>query len=608
MHLCAILAILISFSTCASAQLPVNAGNASGIDVGVLSVLEDQDTRRQWQPLLEGLSKALPHRQLRFHPLAPADMEHQLGAGSLDFVITNPGHYVVLEARYGATRIATQTAAEDGDPAHAVGSAVVVRANGNVPARLEELSGLKVAAVAENAFGGYQLVAAQWLREGLDAESGDIDRVFTGYPMTRVLDTLLQGQADAAILRTCLLERWIEEGRLQASALAVVGAQNDARLPCKSSTPLFPGWAFAASSGVSQDLAREMALALLNLPPGSQGTRWSVPADYQRVHDVLRALEVEPYAFLRATRIHALAQRYWYVLAAALVLAMLGLLYTLRVEALVKRRTAELTRSMDERDRLAGELQKDQEAMDHLSRLSILGELSATLGHELNQPLATIANYSASIQRRLAQGRLSDEALRLALKDIGGQAERAAHILSGIRTLARKRVVQRRLCDPAQLATEAITLFRGLQTHAPQVHLDVDASCQGIRVFVDALQLQQVMLNLLKNAFDAHRAGGLDLEPLHCRLTMESGQVCLSVQDRGPPLSEEQRAHLFEPFFTTKPDGLGLGLPICRTIVESHGGALRARPVDELGQAGGMVFEVCLPVAKPDNSSAQDQS
>lgn len=179
---------------------------------------------------------------------------------------------------------------------------------------------------------------------------------------------------------------------------------------------------------------------------------------------------------------------------------------------------------------------------------------------------------------------------------------------TGIRTLARKRVVQRRLCDPAQLATEAITLFRGLQTHAPQVHLDVDASCQGIRVFVDALQLQQVMLNLLKNAFDAHRAGGLDLEPLHCRLTMESGQVCLSVQDRGPPLSEEQRAHLFEPFFTTKPDGLGLGLPICRTIVESHGGALRARPVDELGQAGGMVFEVCLPVAKPDNSSAQDQS
>ncbi len=598
--------VLLMYTGVATSAL-AQVAHVNVINVGVLAVLEDQDTRRQWQPLLAGLSSALPHRQVRFHPLAPADMEQQLGAGSLDFVITNPGHYVVMEARHGATRIATQTAAEGGDPAHAVGSAVVVRAKGHVPVKLNELAGMKVAAVAENAFGGYQLVAAQWLRDDLDAESGDIERVFTGYPMTRVLDALLEGKVDAAILRTCLLERWIEEGRLQASALAVVGAQNDARLPCKSSTPLYPGWAFVASSGVSQDLAREMALALLNLPPDSQGTRWSVPADYQRVHDVLRALEVEPYAFLRATRLDALAQRYWYVLATALALAMLGLLYTLRVEALVKRRTAELTRSMDERDRLAQELQKDQEAMDHLSRLSILGELSATLGHELNQPLATIANYSASVQRRLSQGRLSDETLRLALQDIGGQAERAAHILSGIRTLARKRVVQRRLCDPAQLATEAIALFRGLQTHAPEVALQVDASCQGVRVFVDALQLQQVLLNLLKNASDAHRAGGLALKPLQCRLVMESGQICLSVQDHGPPLSDEQRAHLFEPFFTTKPDGLGLGLPICRTIVESHGGALRARPVDELGRTGGMVFEVCLAVARPYSPNTQDQ-
>jgi len=151
-----VLLLCSGVATSALAQV----GHANVTNVGVLAVLEDQDTRRQWQPLLAGLSRALPHRQLRFHPLAPADMEQQLGAGSLDFVITNPGHYVVMEARHGATRIATQTAAEGGDPAHAVGSAVVVRANSHVPATLNELAGMKVAAVAENAFGGYQLVAA----------------------------------------------------------------------------------------------------------------------------------------------------------------------------------------------------------------------------------------------------------------------------------------------------------------------------------------------------------------------------------------------------------------------------------------------------------------
>lgn len=580
---------------------PRDVGRTPPIQVGVLSVLDDQDTGRQWQPLIDALSRALGPRALVLRPLDPLAMERALQAHELGFVITNPGHYVLLESRHGATRIATQTAARGGDPAHAVGSTVVVRADAPLPQGLAGLKGQRVAAVSEQAFGGYQLVAADWVRHGIDAESGDVTRVFTGYPMTRVAEAVLDGSADAGILRTCLLERLEREGRLAAGALRVVAADPDPhRLPCQSSTPLYPGWAFAALPDVPPDLAREVALALLTLPPDALGTRWSVPADYQRVHEVLRTLEVEPYAFLRATRLESLARRYWYVLGGGLALLALGLLYTLRVEALVKRRTAELTRSLDERDRLAREREKDREAMDHLSRLSILGELSATLGHELNQPLATVSNYAASVQRRMTQGRLSDTALQQALQDIGAEADRAARVLEGIRALARKRVARRRLCDPAQLAAEAVALFRGLQAHAPEVRLQVHPSCQGVAVHADALQVQQVLLNLLKNALDAHRGAGMGPAPLHCRLHVDAGQVCLAVEDAGPPLSGEQRAHLFEPFFTTKPDGLGLGLPICRTLVEAHGGALRARPVDERGQTGGMVFEVWLPVAACD--------
>jgi two-component system, LuxR family, sensor histidine kinase TtrS len=600
-----ILVLCLLASSAGGAEPAQGDSGAEHIHVGVLAVLDDQDTLRQWQPLLDGLSAPLAGHRLHLHPLDPAGMERALQANELAFVITNPGHYVVLEASHGATRIATQTAAEGGDPAHAVGATVVVREGTALAEGLAGLRGRRVAAVSDQAFGGYQLVAAEWARQGIDAEAGDVRRLFTGYPMTRVLDAVQQGQADAAIFRTCLLERWIREGRVKAGALRVVAAQPDNRLPCQASTPLYPGWAFAALPGVSPDLARAVALALLTLAPDAQGTRWSVPADYQRVHDVLRTLEVEPYAFLRANRLESLARRYWYVLGGALALLALGALYTLRVESLVKRRTAELTRSLDERDRLARELEKDQEAMDHLSRLSILGELSATLGHELNQPLATIANYAASVQRRVAQGRLSDDALQQALHDIGSEADRAAHILEGIRALARKRVPQRRLCDPAQLATEAVALFRGLQAHAPEVRLQIEPSCAGVAVMVDAMQVQQVLLNLLKNALDAHRGAGTETAQLHCRLHVDHGQVCLAVQDQGPPLSDKQRSRLFEPFFTTKPDGLGLGLPICRTIVEAHGGALRARPVDELGHAGGMVFEVRLPVHGEIDNTAQ---
>ena len=200
---------------------PRDVGRTPPIQVGVLSVLDDQDTGRQWQPLIDALSRALGPRALVLRPLDPLAMERALQAHELGFVITNPGHYVLLESRHGATRIATQTAARGGDPAHAVGSTVVVRADAPLPQGLAGLKGQRVAAVSEQAFGGYQLVAADWVRHGIDAESGDVTRVFTGYPMTRVAEAVLDGSADAGILRTCLLERLEREGRLAAGALRV---------------------------------------------------------------------------------------------------------------------------------------------------------------------------------------------------------------------------------------------------------------------------------------------------------------------------------------------------------------------------------------------------
>lgn len=572
------------------------------IEIGVLAVLDDQDTQREWQPLIDGLSTAMPGHRFVLRSLDPAATEAALHEKRLAFVVTNPGMYVRLEARHGVTRIATQTMAGEEDSAHAVGSAVVVRATAADPPRtLADLRGRSVAAVAEQAFGGYQLIAAEWLRQGLDAEKGDVHRVFTGYPMTRVLDAVLSGQAEAGIVRTCLLERMVREGRVPPDALAVVAPQTRAGLPCQSSTPLYPGWAFAAAPHVPHDLAREVMLAVLQLPTDGTGARWSVPADYQRVHDVLRTLEVEPYAFLRATRLDALARRYWFVLGGVLALVALGLLYAVRVEVLVKRRTAELTRSLAERDRLARELAHDHEAMDHLSRLSILGELSATLGHELNQPLATIANYAASLRRRAQGGVLSADDLQGALQEMAQEADRAARVLEGVRAMARKRVGQRRRCEAASLAREAAALFAGMQVHADPVHLGLAPGCEALEVSVDALQIQQVLLNLLKNAQDAHRTDGrTEPRPIELNVTRRADLLCLAVQDSGPPLDAGARGRLFEPFFTTKPSGLGLGLTISRTIVEAHGGRLEARPVDAGGAGGGMIFEVLLPLVPPE--------
>lgn len=576
-----------------------SAGAAREVRLGVLSVTDDGETERTWQPLLAALAQRLPARQWRMQVLDLAALARAVAAQEVDFVVTNPGQYVVLEARHGVTRIATQIGSEGSaheDPAHAVGSTVLMRADATPPARWRDLRGLRVAAVSEIAFGGYQVAAAQWLAEGLDAETGAVERVFTGSPMFRVVDAVLRGEADVAIVRTCLLEQWQREGRVAPGALQVVGARPSGSLPCRTSSPLYPGWAFAAMPGTPPALSREVLTTLLTLQADEGGLRWSVPADYQRVHDVLRALQVEPYEFLRETRWQALVRRFWWAPAGALLLALLGLAYTLRVEVLVKRRTAELERTLSERDRLARELEQEHEAMDHLARLSVLGELSATLGHELNQPLATIANYAASVQRRAARRALSPEALEQALADITGQAERAAQVLEGIRELARRRAPRRERLPAAALAQRAIALFRGMQNQAPEVRLAVAEGSGNALVQGDERQLHQVLLNLLKNALDANRSGDDPAAPIDLHIEHRDGQVVIAVHDSGPVLTPTARERLFEPFFTTKPDGLGLGLPICRRIVEAHGGSLRAHPVDPAGQRGGMVFEVLLPM------------
>lgn len=604
------------------AALPAPAAQAqpgTAVRLGALSVLADDDTQRQWQPLAQHLQAALGRPvHLQTHDLAA--LEAAVARGAVDFVVTNPGHYVALEARHGAARIATLSAAQ-GDPAHAVGSAVVVRADtaGTGPATLADLRGWRVAAVAEEAFGGYQLAAAAWLAQGVDAEEGGLRRSFTGYPMQRVAQAVLAGQADAGILRTCLLEQWERQGIVPAGALRVVPApmaeQAPASQACRTSTPLYPGWALAALPGTAPELSRQVLLALLAQPGGTGNTLdntlgdgfggvWTVPADYQPVHDVLRRLQVEPYAFLRATRFQALLRRYWGWAAALLALALAGTAYLLRVEVLVKRRTAQLTHSLHERERLAQQNARHQEALGHLSRLSILGELSAMLAHELTHPLATIGNYAAGLRRRVAQDNLAPQALEQALQDIAQESERAARVIDSVRALARKRVPERAAIAPLALARQALALLGGGHG-SPDIRLHCAPGAERLRVRGDAQQLLQVLINLLQNARDAHRlAGGDARPPIDLEIGSEndnesdneSSHLALAVRDHGPPLSPQARALLFTPFHTTKPDGLGLGLSISRGIAEAHGGALHARPVP-LAEGGGMRMVLLLPLA-----------
>ncbi|MEJ7136944.1 sensor histidine kinase [Amphibiibacter pelophylacis] len=556
------------------------------VRVGVLAYQGEAAAEHDWAPLARALDQALPQHHFELRYLGLNALWQAVEHRQLDFVITHGGQYAAMESQLGASRIATLDNPRWPSPGRAVGSAVVVLAARHDLQRLDDLAGQRLAATDPQAFGGYLVALRELHQRGIEADDLSLTE-FSGFPMERVLDRLETGRADAAVLRGCLLEELVRSGRIAPGRFRVLEPQSFERTggyPCQVSTQLYPDWPFISLRHTDRALAKSVAAALLALRPLPDGPSWTVPADYQPVRDLYRELEVGPYAYLRDTTLMARLRGYWWIFLALSVGLVGWVIHTVRVESQVTARTRDLQRALTERDAAHERLLAQQEEASHLSRLSILGELSGTLAHELTQPLASMANFAHSMVRRLDSGRYTPELLLQASRDIASEAERAGAIVQRIRRFARKRGAVRQDGVPPEMVQDALELFVRVLAPAPRIEVR-DSWPTGSTISCDPLQFQQVMLNLLKNAWDAMQALPAHQRLIEIEIGRQPAHCTISVRDHGCGQDDAGMARLFEPFFTTRPDGLGLGLSICRTIVEAHAGRLVAqRPQD--GGAG----------------------
>lgn len=229
--------------------------------------------------------------------------------------------------------------------------------------------------------------------------------------------------------------------------------------------------------------------------------------------------------------------------------------------------------NITDRRRAEEESRKRHDELAHIARLNMMGELASGLAHELNQPLATIL-CGAELLRDTLKPRETDEDVRETLEEMANQAERAGHIIRHLRRLVSKREPQRSMADMNELVREAVGL---VDTELRQREVSVRVECAVPRapVYGDSVQLQQVLLNLIRNAMEAMEAPGLAQRQLTIRTFMPRPDVIqVTVQDTGQGLAPEVADRIFEPFFTSKSEGMGIGLSISRSIIELHGGRL----------------------------------
>jgi PAS domain S-box-containing protein len=251
----------------------------------------------------------------------------------------------------------------------------------------------------------------------------------------------------------------------------------------------------------------------------------------------------------------------------------------------------ELKRTEEELRQRETYLREAQAELAHVNRITTTGQLAASIGHEVAQPVAASVTNAGAALRWLGAEPPNLEEARAALSRILRDGRRASDIIGRIRDLVRKAPPRRERFDINDMIVEVVTLTRA-ELHrygiAPQTRLAVGlAPVEGDRV-----QLQQVLLNLILNAAEAmNAAGAAPRDLLIGSDTDEAGGVRISVRDTGPGLSAANRERLFDPFFTTKPQGMGMGLSICRTIVEAHGGRIWAAA----NEPRGAVFQFSLP-------------
>jgi len=700
--------LLLPFAVCGAPE--------EEIRIGVLSHRGEPATLSVWTPTADYLSTTLGGYRFSIVPLAFDRVNGAVESGAVDFILVNPGIYVNLEVQYRVTRIATMNNRRGDNALYNIfGGVIFSRRDRQDLKQLEDLRSQRFMAVDETSLGGFQMAWRELNAGGIDPYRDFSDLIFGGIHDDVVI-AVLNGDVDVGTVRTDILERMAAAGTVQLDDFRIINPQTNAEFPFAHSTRLYPEWPFSKVRHVSNDLAQQVAIALLQMPADHPAALtgnyagWTIPLDYEPVHELFRELNLPPYQFpTRFTLRDAVTRyRYWLV-SGAMVLLFLGFatwweirlnkrlkMAKLRLElqhdlilnsvadgiygvdrsgnsTFVNQAMEEITgwqadeiighnqheilhhtradgsrhpaeecpvyatfrenaprfveddlfwkkdgtsfpveytctpirteggnvtgsvvvfRDITERKEAEERTLQHQQQLAHVARLSTMGEMASGIAHELNQPLTAITMNARACLRMLDSSHAAAETCSDVMEKIADEAQLAGEVIRQIRHFIRKEQPERRPVRVSDMVREVLQLIRtDVRQAGVRVMLELDPDAD--RVLAQDIQIEQVLLNLTRNAIEAMTEVAPGVRTLVITSVLKSPDVVeISVSDTGPGLSEDMRQRLFTPFATTKPQGLGLGLSISSGIIGAHD----SRLVVESEPDKGATFSFTLPL------------
>lgn len=667
------------------------------VAIGVLSHRGDVTTMLHWSATAQYLTSALPDYLFYIQPLDFANIDAAVANGEVDFILVNPAIYVNLEVRHRVSRIATMRNRVGDEGYNTFGGVLFARAERGDLNTLEDLNGVSFMAVNETSLGGYMMALREMKSAGIEPLKHIGELHFVG-THDQVVMAVRDGLVDVGTVRTDILERMQADGRISLDAFRIINLQSSDEFPLLHSTRLYPEWPFSKVAHTSNELGGQVAILLAEMAANHPAARsgnyagWSIPLDYQPVHDLLRELSLSPYEEGLRFTLADVWSRYWFWLLAGLLLllSMGGMtlwvwrlnhalslakvqleqqhalildsvvegIYgvdTLGRATFVNRAMERITgwgsdeligrnqhqllhhthadgrphppadcpvyhtfrdnqvhyvdddvfwckdgrsipveyssnpivdsngkvtgavvvfRDISSRKEAAEEARQHQNDLAHVARLNTMGEMASGIAHEINQPLSAISNYTRGSIRMLKSSDGFDRGQLIEVMErVAVQAERAGEIIRQLRRFVRKEEPERKRVDINQLIRDVVGFLQP-ELRREAIHLQLRLDTQLPPVWAHDIQLEQVLLNLTRNAMEAMR--DIPAKERHLSISSAQGQggLLVVVQDSGHGIDDTLRLRLFEPFVTTKTQGMGLGLSISRGIIEAHGGRL----------------------------------
>lgn len=371
-------------------SLPVLADDLIEVKIGVLAFRGEAKAKKKWQPTADYLANKIPGHSFSITPLTNDTIKDSVKSRKIDFVLTNPASYVDLEILYGITRITTLRNKRLDGAYTKFGAVIFTRSDRNNIKSLEDLENKSFMAVHKKAFGGWWMALRELKAHDIDPESDLKSLQFVGFPQDKIVQAVREGTVDAGTVRTDLLERLDAQGKIKLSEFRILNQRVNSSFPFLHSTDLYPEWPIAIIKGTSEKLAQEVVIALLQLDENSLAAKaaniigWTVPLDYQPVHELMKELRVGHYANKEKPSLSQVINfyKYWVLAFLSGFILLLGvLIYITRLNRALDHSKTSLVKEVIDRSRA------QQAERIQVKRIRALYEITSKPGLSIHEQI-----------------------------------------------------------------------------------------------------------------------------------------------------------------------------------------------------------------------------